>query len=63
MGLLYCYENGDGVIKMINKSSKKKWWACLHDQWINKNIATTLIQEKAGKQVNRQQQQQCKQHL
>ena len=41
----YYYENGNGVLEMINKSSKnKKKWACLHEQRINKNIPTTLAQ-------------------
>ena len=32
-----CYENGNRVLKMINKSYKK------HDQWISKNIAATSV--------------------
>ena len=41
----YCYENGNGVLKLINKSSKNKnKKSCLHDQQINKkNVATSSV--------------------
>ena len=41
---IYYYENGNGVFKIINKSSKTgKYWACLHDQRIHQNLATTSV--------------------
>ena len=41
----YCYENESGVVKMVNKSSKKKLCACLYDQQINKNITTSILKK------------------
>ena len=44
---------------MINKcyKNKHKQWACLHDQRINKNIATTVSIKKCDKEGNKKQQQ------
>ena len=40
----YYYENENGVIKMINKSPKnQKYRSGLHEQRINKNIATRSV--------------------
>ena len=37
--VIFCYKNGNDVIA-LHKS--KKQWTCLHDQRINKNIATSI---------------------
>ena len=48
-----CYENGNGVIKMINESIKYKYkWTCLLDQRIDKNIATTSVIKKELRSKN-----------
>ena len=60
--LSYCYEDGNGVLKMINKrfSKKNNECTCLHDQRISKYIATTSVKKNGDKEINKQQQHQYK---
>ena len=54
--LVYCYENGNGVLKMINNSTKNQnEWVCLYDQY-----STNFSLKKGDKEVNKQQQHQYK---
>ena len=50
------FQNFSSIGIKMTKTTKTKQCTCLHDQRINKNIATTLVKKKGIQKVDKQQQ-------